>query len=47
MRFLFGLVLGLILGISVGLLMAPQPGSETRRVLQQRVRRHGEEGEEI
>jgi gas vesicle protein len=51
MRFLLGLVLGIALGIalgvSLGLLAAPQPGSETRRVLRERVQRRGEEEEEI
>jgi len=45
MRFIFGLLLGSALGVSLGLLIAPQPGSETRRVLQERVQR-GQEAEE-
>ena len=45
MRFIFGLLLGAGLGVSLGLLIAPQPGSETRRVLQERVQ-HGREPEE-
>jgi gas vesicle protein len=45
MRFIFGLLLGAALGVSLGLLIAPQPGSETRRALQERVQR-GQEAEE-
>lgn len=46
MRFILGLIFGAALGISLGLLIAPQPGSETRRALQERVqqqRGHGAE----
>ena len=46
MRFLLGLILGAALGVSLGLLAAPQPGSETRKALRERVQRHGEEEEE-
>ncbi|TMG07202.1 MAG: YtxH domain-containing protein [Chloroflexi bacterium] len=42
MRFLIGLLLGVAMGAAVGLLVAPQPGSETRRALRDRVRRGGE-----
>lgn len=48
MRFIFGLLLGAAIGISLGLLIAPQPGSETRRALQERVQRgHEEESEDF
>ncbi len=43
MRFILGLLFGIALGVSLGLLVAPQPGSETRRALQKRVRRTAEE----
>ena len=46
MRFILGLLLGIALVVSVGLLVAPQPGSETRRALQKRVRGDSDEGEE-
>jgi len=46
MRFVLGLLLGIALGVGVGLIVAPQPGSETRRALQNRVRRDGDETEE-
>ena len=46
MRFILGLLVGVVLGVSLGLLVAPQSGSETRRALQARVRRNMEEGEE-
>ena len=48
MRFIVGLLLGVSLGASLGLLMAPQPGSEMRRVLRDQLRRSAaEEGEDI
>jgi gas vesicle protein len=47
MRFLIGLLLGIAMGAAVGLLVAPQPGSETRRVLRDRVRRAGAEIEDL
>ena len=47
MRFLIGLLLGIAMGAAVGLLVAPQPGSETRRALRERVRRGGEEIEDL
>ena len=47
MRFLIGLLLGIATGAAVGLLVAPQPGSETRRVLRERVRRGGEEMDDL
>jgi len=31
MRFLIGLLLGFAIGAGMGLLMAPQPGEETRK----------------
>jgi gas vesicle protein len=37
MRFVFGLILGMAVGVSAGLLLAPQRGSETVRVLRERV----------
>ena len=46
MRFLLGIVIGIALGAAVGLLVAPQPGSETRRVIRERMQRGGEELDE-
>jgi gas vesicle protein len=46
MRFLLGIVLGIGLGAALGLLVAPQPGSETRRALRDRVRRGADELDE-
>ncbi len=46
MRFILGLFMGIALGASMGLLVATQQGSETRRVLRQRLQRHLEEVEE-
>lgn len=47
MRFLIGVILGIALGAAVGLLVAPQPGSETRRVIRERVRKGGEDVDEM
>lgn len=46
MRFILGLFLGVALGAAVGLLVAPQPGSETRRALRERMSRGQEDMEE-
>ncbi len=47
MRFFLGLILGVILGACLGLLVAPQAGAETRRIIRERVGRSPEEtGEE-
>jgi gas vesicle protein len=47
MRFILGFLLGMLVGASIALALAPQPGSETRgviieRVRERRARRHGE-----
>ncbi len=42
MRFVIGLMLGLTLGASLGLLGAPQRGSETIRVIRERIQQRGE-----
>jgi len=47
MRFLIGLLFGIAMGAAVGLLVAPQPGSETRRALRDRVRPGGAEIEDL
>jgi gas vesicle protein len=39
MRFLLGVTIGVALGAALGLLVAPQPGSETRKALRDRVRK--------
>lgn len=46
MRFVLGLLLGIMLGASVGLLLAPQPGSQTRQALRERLRRGSAGAEE-
>jgi len=43
MRFILGLLLGIMLGASLGLLLAPQPGNQTREALRGRLRRKAEE----
>jgi gas vesicle protein len=42
MRFVTGLMLGMALGTSLGLLDAPQRGSETIRVIRERLQQRGE-----
>ena len=42
MRFVIGLMLGLTLGASLGLLAAPQRGSETFRVIRERIQSRDE-----
>lgn len=46
MRFLVGFLLGVLIGASIALALAPQPGSETRHIViervRQRARRDGE-----
>jgi len=46
MRFIIGLLLGIALGASVGLLLASQRGTETRKDLGERWRRSSGQGEE-
>jgi gas vesicle protein len=46
MRFVVGFLLGILVGASIGLVLAPQPGSQTRSIVvervKQRARRNGE-----
>ncbi len=42
MRFIIGLMLGMTLGVSLGLLGAPQRGSETIRVIRERIQQRGD-----
>ncbi len=42
MRFVIGLMLGMALGTSLGLLAAPQRGSETIRIIRERIEQRGE-----
>jgi len=46
MRFLLGLLFGVGLGAALGLLIAPQSGTETRQALQKRIRHAAEEAEQ-
>jgi len=46
MRFILGLLIGAAVGVSIGLFVAPQPGSETRRALSERMRQAAEEPED-
>ncbi len=41
MRFVIGLMLGMALGTSLGLLAAPQRGSETIRIIRERMEQRG------
>ena len=46
MRFLVGFLLGMLLGAFIALALAPQPGSETRGIIVERVRQRARRGEE-
>ena len=46
MRFLVGFLLGMLVGAFIALALAPQPGSETRSVIIERVRQRARRGEE-
>ena len=46
MRFILGLILGTVLGASLGLLVAPDEGNETRKALRDRMRHDPEEGDQ-
>ena len=46
MRFLVGFLLGMLIGAFIALALAPQPGSETRSVIIERVRQRARRGEE-
>lgn len=46
MRFILGFLLGMLVGASIALALAPQPGSETRGVIIERVRQRTRRGAE-
>jgi len=46
MRFLVGFLLGMLIGAFIALALAPQPGSETRSIIVERVRQRARRGEE-
>jgi hypothetical protein len=46
MRFLVGFLLGMLIGAFIALAAAPQPGSETRSIIMERVRQRARRGEE-
>jgi len=46
MRFLVGFLFGMLIGAFIALALAPQPGSETRGVIIERVRQRARRGEE-
>ena len=46
MRFLLGFLLGMLIGASIALAFAPQPGSETRTIIVERVRQRARRGDE-
>jgi gas vesicle protein len=46
MRFLIGFALGTLIGAFVALAVAPQPGSETRSIIMERVRQRARRPEE-
>jgi gas vesicle protein len=46
MRFLVGFLLGMLIGAFIALALAPQPGSETRNIIVERVRQRSRRAEE-
>jgi len=46
-KFLFGFLAGTLTGVSLGLLLAPEKGSETRKALRDRFDKCSEKGKEI
>jgi gas vesicle protein len=47
MRFILGILIGAAVGVSIGLIVAPQAGSETRRQIQKRMRRAQDELDDL
>ncbi len=47
LRFILGFVIGLMLGASVALAFAPQPGTDTRHQLWEKVRERARRNETI
>jgi len=45
MKFILGLLIGVVIGAALGMRAATQSGSETREGIQGRLRRHLEESE--
>ncbi len=46
-KFLFGFVIGMLTGAAIGLLMAPEPGEETRNLLKEKIDEYAEEGKKV
>jgi len=46
MRFVVGFLLGMLIGAFIALAAAPQPGTETRSIIMERVRQRARRGEE-
>ncbi len=46
-KFLFGFVVGLLTGAAIGLLMAPEPGEETRNLIREKFDEYAEEGKKV
>ncbi len=46
-KFLFGFVVGILTGAAIGLLMAPEPGEDTRNLIREKIDEYAEEGKKV
>jgi gas vesicle protein len=46
-KFLFGFIVGILTGAAIGLLMAPEPGEDTRNMIKSKLDEYAEEGKKV
>ena len=46
-NFLIGFLTGVITGAAIGLLMAPEPGEETRKLIKEKLDEYADQGKNI